>query len=50
MDWATLGTGAFCGFLLADILWRVTYGLTMKLVEEQRAYISELRAVLGAAA
>ena len=46
MDWMTFGAGAFCGAVLFDLLWRVTHGLTSKLLDAQRELINEQREVI----
>jgi hypothetical protein len=42
MNGFVFGTGAFAGFLLADILWRILYRQTAKLIAELAKFIEEL--------
>lgn len=47
MDWGAFSLGFMVGSVVFDLLWRVTFRWSQKLIDTQRNYIATLRAHLG---
>lgn len=46
MNWPSFLAGAFCGAVLFDVLWRLTFRMADKVLEGQRARIATLEQIV----